>query len=83
MTAQSFTGVINTNGDWETVASLTNITFTEGTTYNIQINNLAYLKIGNAVFSFNGEKFDYKASSDDLYIKTNNNSCTLSILEAE
>lgn len=81
--AQSFTGVINTNGEWETVSSLTNITFAEGTTYNMQINNLAYLKIGDAVFSFNCEKFDYKAGTDDLYIKTNNNSCTLSILEAE
>ena len=82
MTIQSCTEVINTGGDWESVATLTSITFTSGNTYNMQIQKSAYLKIGDAVFSFNNEKFDYKAGSDTLYIKTND-SCVLSILEVE
>lgn len=83
MTAQSFTGTINTNGEFVEVSELTDITFTNGTTYKMQIQNYAYLKIGNAVFCFNNEKFDYKASSDTLYIKTTGASCELTILEVE
>ena len=81
--AQSFTGVINTNGEWETVSSLTNITFAEGTSYNMQIKNQAELKVADAEFDFCNEKFNYKASSDDLYIKTTYAGCTLVILEEE
>ena len=49
----------------------------------MQIQNSAYLKIGKAVFSFNSEKFDYKATGSNLFIKTNYQSCVLSILEKD
>lgn len=86
--AQSYTGVINTNGEYETVESLTNVSFTSGTTYNMQIQNQGYLnpvymKVGNAEFKFGDEKFDFKAGSDDLYIKTTEGPIVLVILEAE
>ena len=84
MTVQSFTGTINTNGEFAEVSELTDVTFSSGTTYNMQIQNVAYLKVGDAVFCFNNEKFDYKASSDTLYIKTATGSaCELTILEVE
>ena len=82
--AVSYTGVINTNGEFETVESLTSLTFTAGKTYNMQIQNEAYLKVADAVFAFINEKFNYIASTDDLYIKTYGSMpCTLTILEVE
>lgn len=83
MTAQSFTGTINTDGEFETVASLTSLTLTSGKKFNMQIQNVAYLKEGDAVFCFNNEKFDYTVGSNDLYIKTVAGSCVLTMLEVE
>lgn len=78
-----YTGNINTNQEFQSVATLTGITFSSGKTYNMQIQNSAYLKLGDAVFCFNNEKFDYKAGTDDLKIKTTYNSCILTIYEVE
>jgi hypothetical protein len=39
--------------------------------------------VGNAEFKFGDEKFDYKAGSDDLYIKTTEGPIVLVILEVE
>lgn len=83
MTVQSYTGVINTNGEWVSVATATELTLTSGKTYNMQIQNTGYLKVGDAEFCFSCEKFDYKATSDTLYIKTMGSPCTLTILEVE
>lgn len=84
MTAQSFTGTINTDGEFESVATLTELTLTSGKKFNMQVQGVASLKVGDAVFVFKDEKFDYKASSEDLYIKTSKyRSCTLTILEVE
>lgn len=66
----SYTGVVNTNGEFVSLATTTGFSFSEGNTYSMQIQNTAYLKVGNAVFCFRDEKFQYKASSDDLKIKT-------------
>lgn len=78
----SFTGKIETNGEYETVSSLSGVTFTSGKSYSIQIQNLAYLKIADAEFAiYTDEPFTYTASSDDLYIKTDYASCVLTILE--
>lgn len=83
MTVQSFTGTINTNGEFESVATLTDLTLTTGKKFNMQIQNVAYLKEGDAVFCFNNEKFDYTVGSNDLYIKTPLTSCELTMLEVE
>ena len=81
MTAQSFTGIIDTKGEWQKVGELTGITFTEGNSYSMQIQNWARVKVADAEFSCSNEKFTYKAASDELYIKTTNGNCQLTILE--
>ena len=82
MTTQSFTGQINTAGEWETVSSLTGITFTSGKKYNMYADSQCQLKIADYIVPVFHEKFDYTAGSDDLYIKTGANDVTLAILEA-
>ena len=79
---QSFTGDIGTNGDWVNVASETGLNLTEGSKFNMQIQNIADLKVRDAVFSFKNEKFDYVAISAPLYIRTEGSiPCKLTILE--
>lgn len=79
--ANSYTGEINTNGIFEKVADVTDFTFTEDAIYTMQVQNSCYLKIGNAEFYVSNEKFQYTATADDLYIKTNTLGCVLTILE--
>lgn len=82
MTAVSKTLTVNTAGLWESVATLADITITSGKTYSMQIQNLAYLKIADAEFTiYSDAPFTYKASDDDLYIKTDYSKCELTILE--
>ena len=82
--ANSTTKTINTNDEFVTVASAADFTFTNGVTYTMQVQNTAYIKIADAVFSVRDEKFSYKATSDTLYIKTSGVcSCVLTILEVE
>lgn len=80
MTANSFTGSINTDGQYKTLSSATGFTFTNDKTYAMQVQNIAYLKISDAEFLFNNEKFYYTANSDGIYIKTNGYA-TITILE--
>lgn len=83
MTATSYNGVVNTNEEWENLATLTEITFEKDTIYSIQIQNPAWLKVGeNGVpFLFNRDiPFPWKAKEDtDLYIKTTGQNIVLSI----
>lgn len=79
--ANSYTGLIKTNGEWVKVSVATNFVFTAGVKYVMQVQNSCYLKIGNAEFQVSNEKFQYTATEDDLYIKVNYGSCTLTILE--
>ena len=82
MTVQSFTGGINTNGEWVTLSSLTSISFTATYTYTIQIQGTAELKIGSAEFLIkNDNPFDYVAGTDDLYIRTRFGGCQVTVLE--
>lgn len=83
MTIQSYTGSINTNNEYVSVASETGVTFTNGNSYTMQVQNSAYLKIGDAEFYVSNEKFQYKAGSETLYIKTSLSGCVLTILEGE
>lgn len=80
MTTNSYTGSINTNGEFVKVSEATDFTFTSGTKYVMQVQNGAYVKIADAIFWVSNEKFQYTATDDDLYIKTEG-SCTLTILE--
>lgn len=81
--ATSFTGQIQTNGEFVSVATETGVTFTSGKTYSMQIQNGAYLKLSDAIFQVNNSIFTYKAGTADLKIKTNYNACVLTILENE
>lgn len=88
MTANSFTGAINTEGEYVTVESLTvgqtgsNFTgFTEGKTYSIQMLQLGYWKVSDAEFTIKTDiPWTFKMGEDGPYIKTNGN-CMLTILE--
>lgn len=77
----SYTGTINTDNEWRSVSELANFIFETDKTYKMQIQNSAYLKIGKAVFNYNNEKFDYKATGSNLFIKTGYFPCILTILE--
>lgn len=80
MTTNSYTGTFNTNGEYVTVTSVTDFTFTNGNTYTMQVQNGAYIKIADAEFYAENEKFSYKATNDDVYINTIG-AVTLTILE--
>lgn len=77
----SYTGTINTDNEWRSVSELANFIFETDKTYKMQIQNSACLKIGKAVFNYNNEKFDYKATGSNLFIKTGYFPCILTILE--
>lgn len=82
--ANSFTGMVDTQSEFVTLDSdIMGFDFTSGNTYTMQIINNADLKLGDAVFSISNERFQYKASSDELMIRTNYNPCTLTVYEQE
>ena len=83
MTIESFSGVVNTAGDWSTVASEASMTLSSGTSYLFYIVGQAEIKIGSFVAPYFNEKFTLKAGSEDIYIKTGANNVTLSVLELE
>lgn len=69
-----YSGQIATDGDYETVASLTELTLTSGTTYTLQLLGAAYVREGSTGKGFyicdNGQ-FQFTAGDDDLYVRTN------------
>ena len=88
--ANSFTGRINTDNDFVTVESVTvgvtgsNFTgFTAGKVYTMQVQDHCTLKVSDAEFFISVEHpyLQYKAGTDDMYIKTDSLGCTLTILE--
>lgn len=81
MTTQSFTGVINTQGQYETLASVSELTFTSGKSYTIHVDGSGYLKIANAEFPINNERFSFSQGEDTAYIKTGTLGATLAVLE--
>ncbi len=82
MTITSYTGTIDTKGEFKSIASLTGITFSSGTSYTMQIQNMALLKIGDAVFTITvNEPFTYTAGEETLYMKTCYGQCVLTVLE--
>ena len=82
MTANSFTGIIETNGEFKSLESEASFTFTSGNTYTIQFQNEGYLKIADAEFYIPTYiPFTYKASEDTPYIKTVQTNTVIVILE--
>lgn len=79
-----YTGTIQTNGEYVNLAELTGITFTEGTTYAIQLQNMAWLREGTdgKGFLFNRDKgYSWTCKGDDLYIRTESQSVVINIAE--
>ena len=83
MTIDSFSGVVNTAGNFATIDTLTSITLASGTTYRIYVSGPCQLKIGNYVAPKFSEEFDIKAGSEEIKINTGNGSITLSLLELD
>ena len=83
MTLESATITVDTNGAFEKVSTLASITFASGNSYTLQIQNTASLKIEDAIFTVRDRIFNYKATSDDLYIKNEGTACILTILDGD
>lgn len=80
MTAVSKTLKIE-NTTFETIASLASITLTASKTYSMQVQNIAEIKIADAIFTFENEKFQFTQADDDIYIRTLGVPAVLTILE--
>ena len=83
MTLESATITVDTDGAFEKVSTLASVTFTDGDSYTIQVQNTASLKIGDAIFTVRDKIFNYKASSEELYIKNEGTPCILTILDGD
>lgn len=76
------TFTISTNGEYVTLAEATDLTFTSGNKYSIQIQNMAHLRegtVGEGMLVNTLVPITYTATSDDLYIESN--SCVVNIAE--
>lgn len=82
MTVESNTITI-TNSSFETIASLASITMTSGKTYSIQVQNIAEIKIADAVFTVQDKDGigTLTQGDDDVYIRTPGIPAKLTILE--
>ena len=68
-----YTGTVDTNDSYESLATISGVTFTSGSKYVIQIANPAYLREGDTGkgFSVNTDfPIQYTAGDDTLYIRT-------------
>ena len=90
MTANSFTGTVKTDGDFELIENVTTGSsftgFTAGNMYTFQVQHTADIKIADAIFTLHNGFMYWKATDDDIYIKTdysttNDIGCILTILE--
>ena len=81
----SFTGKVQAD-EWTLVSTLTGKTFTSGHKYNMNVTGECQFKVANYIQPIrntviNNVTFDYNATSDDLYIRTNANGCTLAFYD--
>lgn len=69
--ANLYTGNFTISDEFKTLSSLTDITFTSGTTYTIQVYNPCYLREGTTGKGFliiDSTPIKYVAGADALYI---------------
>lgn len=78
--ANLYSGHIDTKGEYESVETLTGLTFTSGTTYTIQCLDNAYVREGEIGTGFRASSklIQYTAGDDTLYIKGD---CHINIAE--
>ena len=78
----NFTGKIDTEGQFEDVATLTGVSFTSGTSYTLQVRNFVQLKLGDGIIDVNTTTpFTYVAGTDDLKINTPQGATLLTVIE--
>ena len=80
--ANLWTGNVNTNGVYQKLSELSEITFTTDTKYVIQIQNLAYVRegtVGEGILINTTDPFEYQAGEEDLYIMTPTFGCVVNI----
>lgn len=68
-----YTGKIDTEGQYQNLETLTELTFTADTKYTIQVQNSAWIKEGSTGDGFyinDATPFTFTKGTDDLYIKT-------------
>lgn len=80
MTAVSSTIAI-TNTNYEKLATLANITMTNGKSYSIQIQGLIGYRVANADFVFNDVNFTFTQGVDEVYVKAIGVRPTIVVLE--
>lgn len=74
--ANLYTGEIDTEGQYKSLASETGVTFTADTKYTIQIQNSAWIREGETGEGFyinDSTPFTYTAGASTLYVKTLSN----------
>lgn len=80
-----YTGTIDTEGQYQTLGSLTGLTFESNKKYVIQIQNQAWLREGATGDGFLINRplpIQYTKGTDDLYIKTyNTRECVVNIAD--
>lgn len=77
----NFTGKIDTEGQFEDVATLTGVTFTSGNSYTLQVRNFVQLRLDDGIIDVNTtEPFTYTAGSDDLEINTPQGATLLTVI---
>ena len=79
--ANLWTGSIDTDGDYESLATVTEQTLTSGTTYTIQVQNAAYIREGSDGDGFlvSNRVFTLTWGDDAFYIKTLSSNCIINI----
>jgi len=72
-----------TNTEYQTLASLANITLTNGNWYSIQIQNIINWKVADAELVFENRDFGWKQAGDDVYVRVlnPNQNAIITILE--
>ena len=82
MTVQSYTGIINTEGEFETLATSTEITFVQDSKYYIYVKK-GIIKIADAEIPFIDKEMIITQGSEDIYLKTDNLGTDVVVLEFE
>lgn len=80
MTTVSATKTI-TNVEYQTLASLADITMTSGKSYSIQIQGIIGYKVADAAFTFENRDFTFTQGTDAVYVKSFGLPATIVVLE--
>lgn len=84
MAEKSFNGIVDTNGEWDDLATVTGITFANDVMYTIYVGGNAWVKAGDAEFPATNQKIYWTPTSGNTGLKIKNitNPMTISIYGA-